>query len=99
MKTKLSLEANTERVTDQGGGRLEETGGSMNAPLLGRATAAHGKNRITRPTQCDELAPHNEVDGSVAEVNAAVVPGSNAFLPGEIPAGRPDGKSAEAVVP
>jgi len=33
--------------------------------------------------RCDELAPHSEVAGSVAEVKAAVVPGSNAFLPGE----------------
>ena len=36
--------------------------------------------------------------GSVVEVNAAVVQGSNAFLPGEILAGRPVGKSAEAVI-
>ena len=57
------------------------------------------KNRIIRPTRCDEQAPHCEIDGSVAEVNAAVVPGSNALLPGEIPTGQPDGKSAEAVVP
>ena len=56
------------------------------------------KNRIIRPTRCDEVAQHNEVAGSVAEVNAAVVPGSNALLPGEIPTGQPEGKSAEAVV-
>ena len=36
--------------------------------------------------------------GSVVEVNVAVVQGSNAFLPGEILAGRPARKSAEAVV-
>ena len=46
------------------------------------------KNRIRRPTRCDELAQHSEVAGSVAEVNAAVVPGSNALLPGEIPTGQ-----------
>jgi hypothetical protein len=56
------------------------------------------KNRIGRPTRCDELAQHREVDGSVAEVSAAVVPGSNAFLPGETPLGRPGGESAEAIV-
>ena len=36
--------------------------------------------------------------GSVVEVNVAVVQGSNAFLPGEILAGRLARKSAEAVV-
>ena len=36
--------------------------------------------------------------GSVVEVNVAVVQGSNAFLPGEILAGRPARKSAEVVV-
>ena len=56
------------------------------------------KNRIERPTRCDEQAPHCEVGGSVAEVNAAVVPGSNAFLPGETPLGQPGGESAEAIV-
>ena len=56
------------------------------------------KNRISRPTRCDEGAPRNEVAGSVAEVNAAVVPGSNAFLPGETPTGQPEGESAEVVV-
>ena len=56
------------------------------------------KNRIPRPTRCDELAQHSEVEGSVAEVNAAVVPGSNAFLPGEIPRRKCLGKSAEAIV-
>ena len=43
------------------------------------------KNRIEGRRDADELAQHSEVDGPVAEVNAAVVPGSNAFLPGEIP--------------
>ena len=57
------------------------------------------KNRISRPTRCDEVAQHNEVAGSVAEVNAAVVPGSNALLPGETPTGQPGGESAEAIVP
>ena len=33
------------------------------------------------------------------EVNAAVVPGSNAFLPGETPTRQLGGESAEAVVP
>ena len=56
------------------------------------------KNRISRPTRCDEVAQHNEVAGSVAEVNAAVVPGSNAFLPGETPTRQLGGESAEAVV-
>ena len=56
------------------------------------------KKRIARPTRCDELAQHSEVGGSVAEVNAAVVPGSNAFLPGEIPRRKCLGKSAEAIV-
>ena len=32
------------------------------------------------------------------EINAAVVPGSNALLPGETPAGDPAGESAEAIV-
>lgn len=36
--------------------------------------------------------------GSVVEVNVAVVQGSNAFLPGEIPPRQCGGKSAEAVV-
>ena len=36
--------------------------------------------------------------GSVVEVNAAVVQGSNAFLPGEIPRRKCHGKSAEVVV-
>lgn len=36
--------------------------------------------------------------GSVAEVNGAVVPGSSAFLPGEIPPPQGGGKSAEAIV-
>ena len=56
------------------------------------------KNRISRLTRRDEQAQHCEVKGSSAEVNAAVVPGSNAFLPGEIPTGQPEGKSAEVVV-
>jgi hypothetical protein len=37
-------------------------------------------------------------NGSVVEVNGAVVSRSSAFLPGEILAGRPAGKSAEIVV-
>ena len=49
------------------------------------ADAPMNKNRIEGRSRCDELAQHSEVAGSVAEVNAAVVPGSNAFLPGEIP--------------
>jgi len=52
------------------------------------------KNRILRPTRRDEQAPHCEVTGSIAEVNAAVAPGSNAFLPGETPTGQPEGESA-----
>ena len=36
--------------------------------------------------------------GCVVEVNAAVVQGSNAFLPGEIPRRKCHGKSAEVVV-
>lgn len=36
--------------------------------------------------------------GSVVEVNVAVVQGSNAFLPGEIPRRKWRGKSAEVVV-
>ena len=56
------------------------------------------KNRIIRPTRCDEVAQHNEVAGSVAEVNAAVVPGSNALLPGEALTGQPGRESAAAIV-
>jgi len=56
------------------------------------------KNRIEGRPRCDEGAPRNEVAGSVAEVNAAVVPGSNAFLPGETPLEQSGGESAEAVV-
>jgi len=56
------------------------------------------KNRISRPTRRDELAPHSEVEGSVAEVNAAVVPGSNALLPGETLREQSGGESAEAIV-
>jgi len=37
-------------------------------------------------------------NGSVVEVNVAVVQGSNAFLPGEIPRRKWRGKSAEVVV-
>jgi hypothetical protein len=37
--------------------------------------------------------------GSLLEVNAAVVPRSNAFLPGETPPGQLGGESAEAIVP
>jgi hypothetical protein len=69
------------------GGRIGKIGGPMN------------KNRILRPTRQDELAPHSEVVVTVAEVNAAVASGSNAFLPGEIPTGKPGRKSAEVVVP
>ena len=43
------------------------------------------KNHISRPTRRDEQAPHCEVTGPSAEVNAAVAPGSNALLPGETP--------------
>ena len=46
----------------------------------------------------DELAPHSEILVYAPEVNAAVVPGSNAFLPGEIPRRKCRGKSAEAIV-
>ena len=56
------------------------------------------KNRIVRPTRYGELAPHSKVVGPVAEVNAAVAPGSNAFLPGETPLGQSGGESAEAIV-
>ena len=56
------------------------------------------KNRIQGRPRGDELAQHSEVAGSVAEVNAAVAPGSNAFLPGEIPRRKCLGKSAEAIV-
>jgi hypothetical protein len=56
------------------------------------------KNRIQGRPRCDEGAQHHEVAGSVAEVNAAVVPGSNASLPGETPAEQSGGESAEAVV-
>jgi hypothetical protein len=56
------------------------------------------KNRISRLTRWDELAQRSKVTGPGAAVNAAVVPGNNAFLPGEIPAGQPEGKSAEVVV-
>ena len=56
------------------------------------------KNRIEGRPRCDERAGCSEVAGSVAEVNAAVVPGSNASLPGEIPRRKCLGKSAEAIV-
>jgi len=48
----------------------------------------------------DGTSWHNTAksSGSVVEVNGAVVSGSNAFLPGEILAGRPSRKSAEIVV-
>jgi hypothetical protein len=48
-----------------------------------------------------EVSLHNTAKPSspVAEVNAAVVPWSNAFLPGEIPRSKCLGKSAEAIVP
>ena len=56
------------------------------------------KNRIEGRPRCDERASCSEVAGSVAEVNAAVAPESNAFLPGEIPRRKCLGKSAEAIV-
>ncbi|MEK7995587.1 MAG: hypothetical protein AAB403_17440, partial [Planctomycetota bacterium] len=40
----------------------------------------------------------HEAEGPVAEVNAAVVPGSSALLPGETPMGQPGRESAEAIV-
>jgi len=48
----------------------------------------------------DRASWHNTAKplGSVVEVNGAVVRGSNAFLPGEIPPSQEDGKSAEVVV-
>lgn len=51
--------------------------------------------------RCDGMSWHNTAksSGSVVAVNAAVVPGSNASLPGEIPnVQRHAGKSAEAIV-
>ncbi len=46
-----------------------------------------------------ELAQHSEAAlVQSTEVNAAVVSGSSAFLPGEIPPVRSGGKSAEAIV-
>ena len=57
------------------------------------------KNRIEgRP---GEASWHNTAKPSdpVREVNAAVVRRRTAFLPGEIPTGQPEGKSAEAIVP
>lgn len=56
------------------------------------------KNRISRPTRCDERAQHRKVAGSVAEVNAAVAPGSNVFLPGDTLTGQPERESAAAIV-
>ena len=57
------------------------------------------KNRIQGRARCGEWAQHHEAAGPVAEVNAAVVPGSNALLPGEIPRRKCLGKSADAIVP
>ena len=57
------------------------------------------KNGIEGRPRWGEWAQHHEALDSVAEVNAAVVPGSNAFLPGETPTGKSDGESAEAIVP
>ena len=92
----LLLEANAGRVTN----RREE--GLWKPAGLRTETAYKGRPR------CDELAPHSEIAGSVVEVppkadpppaeNAAVVPGSNAFLPGEIPRRKCHGKSAEVVL-
>ena len=56
------------------------------------------KNRIEG--RYDGMSWHNTAKsiGLVVEVNAAVVQGSNAFLPGEIPRRKCRGKSAEAIV-
>ena len=62
---------------------------------MGRRTETAYQGR----PRCDELAQHSEIAGSVVEVNAAVVPGSNAFLPGEAPPRQLGGESAEAIVP
>ena len=56
------------------------------------------KNRIKG--RHDGMSWHNTAKsvGLVVEVNAAVVQGSNAFLPGEILRRKCRGKSAEAIV-
>lgn len=48
----------------------------------------------------DGTSWHNTAksNGSVVEVNGAVASESNAFLPGEVLAGRPVRKSAEVIV-
>ncbi len=48
----------------------------------------------------DRTSWHSTAKSTVqrVEVNVAVVQGSNAFLPGEIPRGKSCGKSAEVVV-
>jgi len=55
------------------GGRLAETVGPTN------------RNRISRPTRRASWHNTAKPTGSAAEVNAAVVTGSNALLPGEAP--------------
>ena len=56
------------------------------------------KNRIEG--RYDGMSWHHAAKstGLVVEVNAAVVQGSDAFLPGEIPRRKCRGKSAEAIV-
>jgi len=83
---KLLPEANSGRVTDRGGGRLGETDKPMN------------KKRIARPTRGMSWHHTAKSTGLLVEVNATVVPGRNAFLPGEIPRRKCRGKSAEAIV-
>ena len=57
------------------------------------------RNRISRPTQRVSWHHTTKPTGSVAEVNAAVAPESNAFLPGETPDREIRiGESAEAIV-
>ena len=72
-KTRPLPEANCGRVTESREGRLGETGEPMN------------KNHIEG--RHDAVSWHNTAKpfGLVVEVNVAVVRGSNAFLPGEIP--------------
>jgi hypothetical protein len=57
-------------------------------------------NKNTIEGRCDGTSWHNTAksNGSVVEVNGAVVSGSNAFLPGEIPRRKWRGRSAEVVV-
>jgi hypothetical protein len=56
------------------------------------------KKRIARPTRGMSWHHTAKSTGLLVEVNATVVPGSNAFLPGEIPRRKCRGKSAEAIV-